>query len=497
MFAKISHFEGLKVEDEILFSTSFNYLFPDAARSRQCLLPGSESTLNALNQLGQLMADPGDINRPQPPFDSTIPAIFTYFGQFIDHDITARIDRDGALSELGMGEPVFPIDPDIVVNSLRNGRRPQLDLDSVFGEGPGLVGSAVAQSQILYDAGFRVKVFCDGTRVDLPRDEVTHKATIADMRNDENVNLSQLHSAFLKFYNAVHDRQSGTARQRYVRSRQLVRWAYQLVVVNDYLMTVCDEHVVKDTLANGPRFIGLRAGKGDAFVPLEFSAAAFRFGHSMIRPFYQLNSRSGKLNIVDLLGPDAKPANFDVDGQLRSNFIVDWTLFAGDSAQKARRIDTKIAQGLFMLPMPGRRDPVLAHLARSNLLRAYSMSIPTGQAVCEAFGVHPLTTQEIHDGEDPAIAELLRGSYLDRRTPLWYYILREAAVQQNGNRLGEIGSRLVAETMIGLLKQDPNSYLNNLDDPAVSRTSVDIEPGLGCNIRKLTDILEAAGVASF
>lgn len=504
MFKKINHIDGIIDEKEILFSTPFDYFFPDAARSRLCRLPETEATVAALKQLGELMADPGQIGDPQASFDSTMPAALTYLGQFIDHDITARTDREGAVSVIGQAEPVIPVDPDHVVANMRNGRRPQLDMDNVFGDGPGLAGAAApatTQSQILYDDELKLVVFEDGNRVDVPRVEGTHEAIIADMRNDENGIVSQLQAAFLKLYNAIHDAQPGTdSKRKYVRARQLTRWAYQYVVVNDYLRTVCDAAIVDDTLANGPRFLGATSGAGPAFMPLEFSTAAFRFAHSMIRPFYQLNAGSGELSILDLLGPAGNNANFDAgDGQLIDQRMVDWTFLAGTGAnvQMARKIDTKIARGLFSLPFGERAsDPVLKHLARSNLLRGYNLSIPTGQAICDAFGIVPLSAAELKGGEDPAIVALLEHSYFDHRTPLWYYLLREAAVQQDGNRLGEAGSRLVAETLVGLIKQDPNSYLNNHHDAAI-----DLERGVtvgagGGAIANLADLLDAAGVSS-
>jgi hypothetical protein len=185
------------------------------------------------------------------------------------------------------------------------------------------------------------------------------------------------------------------------------------------------------------------------------------------------------------------------DHQLKDAFALDWEFYArgGAHVQFARKIDTRIAHGLSELPLGSRQvDPVLSHLARSNLLRAYNLSIPTGQAVCDAFGVTPLTADEIVDGEEPNIREAIENGYFHYRTPLWYYVLRESAVQQDGNRLGEIGSRLVAETLIGLLKQDPNSYLNNQTDSAVKNKSIDVKTGAGGKIENLSDILKFAGV---
>ena len=508
MFKRASHAEGIVSEQEILFSTSFNYLFPEAARSRPCLLPQTQTTLDGLRDLGAKMADTGPSGSSSDPLDSQIPAAFTYLGQFIDHDLTARTDREGPVTSIGNGEPIVPIDPDLVVCTLRNGRRSQFDLDSLFGDGPGLAGSVNAHksqslSQVLYTDDLKMRVFDENARLDLPgREEekatngdTSFPALVADMRNDENINVSQLHAAFLKFYNKVYDAQSGTNAAKYLRARQLTRWAYQYIVVHDYMMTVCDVDVVNDTIVNGPRFYGDMAGRSGAFMPLEFSVAGFRFAHSMIRPSYTLNATSGALDLLDILGTNGNAANFDAtDHQLVPQRVISWDRYVGNTAQKARKIDTKIAHDLFTLPFRSQGDPVLANLARSNLFRGYSLSIPTGQAICDGFGVQWLSPSVILDGEDAAIAEVVERAYFHHRTPLWYYVLREATVQQNGERLGEIGSRLVAETMIGSLKQDPNSYLNNLNDPAVKTNGIDVKPGAGGRIRRLIDLLRFAEV---
>ena len=98
-------------------------------------------------------------------------------------------------------------------------------------------------------------------------------------------------------------------------------------------------------------------------------------------------------------------------------------------------------------------------------------------------------------GEDPAIADVVKEAYFHHRTPLWYYVLREAMVQQSGERLGEVGSRIVCETMVGSLKQDANSYLNNRSDAAVKVNGIDVKPGPGGVIRTLSDLLKFAGFA--
>ena len=503
MFKKISHANGMETDEaEILFSTPFNYLFPDAARSVPCLLLHSNNTVTGLQALGEAMADDGPAGTTVDPDDSNIPAIFTYLGQFIDHDITARTDRDEALTSIENPAAVQPLSPDTVTRVLRNGRRPQLDLDSVFGEGPAMVPGVTTQSQILYDSNFKLKVFEAPGRIDLIREAGTRTAIIADGRNDENLNISQLHARILKFYNHIYDNQDNnlSAREKYARARQLTRWAYQFVVLNDFLMTVCDPNVVRDTLANGPRFYGFTAGQGDTYMPLEFSVAGFRFGHSLIRPSYKLNANTTvPLKVMppgapQLLAPASRADNFAPDGQLKADFVIEWSNFIGANAQKTRKIETRIARGLFNLPFRP-QPPILSHLATSNLVRGFNLSIPTGQAVCDVMGIIPLTPAELKAGESALINTVLSNPayQFDTRSPLWYYILREAAVQQNGARLGEVGSRIVAETLVGLVKQDPNSYLNNQHDPAVNSGYIQVGPGGPGKISSLAMLLSYAG----
>ncbi len=255
-FKEFSHGGTLNAA-EILFHTSFDYMFPLLAANPECLLPPGATTQGALLSLGAAMAT----DTLAMPLDSTVPAIFTYLGQFIDHNITAQTDREIGVSRIaapdGTVMDLTPLAPDKVVQKLVNGRRPKLDLNQVYGDGPrlGTNASPTEGDELFNLATLDFKVVADPPGFDVPRQD-DGTAIIADMRNNENLNVSQLHCAFLLFHNKVAAGLQAvlTKERRYIRARQLVRWSYQYIVLNDYLPNVCDPVVVNDVAANGVRY---------------------------------------------------------------------------------------------------------------------------------------------------------------------------------------------------------------------------------------------------
>ena len=115
------------------------------------------------------------------------------------------------------------------------------------------------------------------------------------------------------------------------------------------------------------------------------------------------------------------------------------------------------------------------------------LRMPTGQAVARALKVKALTKKEIEKAaaNDEQLA-VLQESGFNKRTPLWFYILAEAASQTKGKRLGEVGSILVAEVLIGLIRRSENSIL----------ALKNWKPTLGTESGKfdLPDLLKLAGV---
>jgi hypothetical protein len=376
-------------------------------------------------------------NNPNNP-DHT--AGTTFVGQFLDHDMTFDIG-----SRLG-----HPTDPQNAVNA----RTPGFDLDSVYGAGP------VASPQ-LYDPADRAKLRIEsgGLFEDVPR-AADGTAIIADPRNDEHVVIAGLQCAFIRFHNrAVEVARASGAADPYAQARRLSTWHYHWLILHEFLPLVVGQALVDDVRTNGRRFY--RPPQGGAFMPVEFQGAAYRFGHSMVRPSYRANlqgDRGGPFFgfIFDPKAGGADPSDLRGGASAPRRFVGWQTFFDfGDGEVKPnKRIDTKISTPMFDLPLgaiPTGAPPTA--LPQRNLLRHLTWKLPSGQAVAKAIGAPPLSSEDLRE---------LSGypHELDRSTPLWYYVLKEAEVMADGRHLGPVGGRIVAEVIVGLLETDPSSYLS-------------------------------------
>jgi hypothetical protein len=408
-------------------------------------------------------------NNPNNP---TQTAGTTFFGQFLDHDVT--FDASSRLAQ--------PTEPTTTTNF----RSPALDLDSVYGAGP------VAQQE-LYDAADRVKLRIEsgGIFEDLPRRGDGH-AIVGDPRNDENLMVSGLHCAFVLFHNRAVDlvragRRAVQAADVFAAARRLTTWHYQWLVVNEFLPQVVGQAMVDDVLRRGPR--AYLPAKGAGFVPVEFQTGTYRMGHSMVRPSYRANlAGDGGEPFFALVFDPAQEGKADPDdlrGGVRApRRFIGWQTFFdfGDGQVKPnKRIDTKISTPLFNLPL----GAIASHdaptsLAQRNLLRHLTWQLPSGQSVATALGAEPLAAADL-DELQPL------GAGFERSTPLWYYVLKEAEVVADGLHLGPVGGRIVTEVFVGLLRSDPASYL--AADPRWRPTL----PARSGTFR-MTDFLTFAGV---
>ncbi len=376
-------------------------------------------------------------NRDNPNHTAGI----TFLGQFLDHDMTFD-----TTSQLGVPTPP---------ESIQNARTPSLDLDSVYGGGP-------TASPHLYQADrIKLRIESGGLFEDLPRMS-NGAAIIADPRNDENAIIAGIQAAIILAHNRAVDQlaQQGVPTfQLFTQARRLITWHYQWIILNEFLPAIIGSSMTQQILTQGRRWY--RPEPGPAFIPVEFQGAAYRFGHSMVRPSYRLNL-AGNLDgtpffgfIFDPAGENqADPVDLRGGRRARRRFVGWQTFFdfGGDQTQNVRpnkRIDTKISTPLFNLPLGAIASGDLpTALPQRNLLRHLTWGIPAGQRISQVMGFPMLHLQELAH----------YGVALENQTPLWYYVLAEAE-RADGLTLGPTGGRIVGEVFIGLLQLDPNSYL--------------------------------------
>lgn len=398
------------------------------------------------------ITNPLDANQELNPDNDNLEMTvgFTFLGQFLDHDIT--FDRQ----PLSVPGPDFP-----------NERTPFFDLDSVYGKGP-------TEQPELYDPAQPTKLRVDFKAPrDLPRINDL-KAIISDERNDENVIISQMQLAFIRFHNRVVDHISPSMqfpKKIFAEAQRLVRWHYQYIIVNQYLAATLDKGVYQQVKQNGPSVFQPSPNPG---MPREFQISAFRFGHSQIRPGYKINIGFGAPIFDAALDTRDPQDQRDMDpndlrgGRRAPRRFVEWDTFfdfgtlevaikdgkpvVQPKVKKNKRIDPFISSPMFDLPvgpgLPGPGDDVRT-LAARNLERHLKHDIASGQAIATALGYQPLK---------PADTKELKPLKFEKSSPLWWYILKEALVQHKGRRLGEVGSRIIAEVFFGLLESDESSY---------------------------------------
>lgn len=508
----------------------FDYFFPEAAMPHH-----DAATTAALDALGDAMVD----QAPRDVDNTDVPAIITYLGQFIDHDITAGTDRVQGFSDVDIPD-VAPLSREDVRRTVANFRTGALDLDSLYG-GATLQGQFASEmTKRLRHPQFKAKlrigtdadVSTSGPRPPRPRpraEDPAHdllraerlirdhdpildpaaidrlppdlkafladpdtgeinpaRAIIADGRNDENLAIATVHLAFARLHNRLVDHAPpGTADAQFEWARTRLRWIYQWLIVNAYLPSICDGPTLATVLGQGApvyaQFLARVGATGRRMpLPLEFSVAAFRFGHSTARADYDWNANFGREDAAGTALIDRAPfqlmfaftgsgrMNESQEPRLPAGWIVDTPRFVEPglgalSDRNTRAIDTHIAPPLHdMANEPEGMHDVLKRLPRRNLRRGQRLALPSAQACIaglSAMGisVDPLSPEQLTSGGTGQT--LVEGGFVDD-TPLWFYVLKEAEVLTGGQRLGPLGTHMVAQTLVGLVVSDPDSYFH-------------------------------------
>jgi hypothetical protein len=429
--------------------------------------------VRGLAELVDAMEDDG--SRPDGP-DFAIDAGYTYFGQFVDHDITKDATALASAISLETSDSIR-LEPGQIVNN----QTPRLDLGHVYGNGP----FDPIDKKLYETGGVKLRVgdsvpstILPGAKkrsFDVALDE-NGQPLVADSRASENIILRQITAVFARLHNVAVDQWRSEIKkpaELFDRARQQTLWQFQWLIANDYLPTVLDQSVYERVFVDQKPKLRWKTFS----IPIEFSVGAMRFGHSMVRDAY-LISNGTAIELGDLLRVGLKP------GALDSKFEVDWgRMFSGAGpggpATTAQPIDARISKGMYKIPMgtlklfnPGHVPAMVARDATASeielrlplitLLRGVAMRLPSGQTVAEKFGVKKLSATEITDDIDSRKtnrgAALKKAALVDS-TPLWFYVLKESEVKQNGT-VGPTGSNIIAETLHAALRYDPTSYLN-------------------------------------
>ncbi|MBV8170871.1 MAG: peroxidase [Candidatus Eremiobacteraeota bacterium] len=401
----------------------YGRMFPDLAP-----LHCEEKDLLALGRAGSAL----DVTVDDPSSDNPkIPAGHTMFGHMLAHDLTA--DRSLLAAHASL-------------RRIHNFRTPALNFESLYGLGP-------SGAPYMYDADdpdkFLLGVDETGARSDVPRNS-QGRALIGDPRNDVHHIIVQLHLVMLKLHNRFVERvrdEGAAAHDVFGQAQRNLRWHLQWIVLNEFLPLTVGDDLMRDIVRNGRRFFR----PAHSYIPVEFADAAYRFGHAQVRVTYRLNERTRAAVYPDLAGGRSLP----------SAHVVDWRRFfaldAESGPQASKRIEPRVAHTLIDLPesVVGQTPlPEFHSLACRDLTRARALNLPSGETIARHIGAQPLTPAEVGLGDYGWRSE----------TPLWYYILKEASVRHNGERLGEVGGTIVAEVLSGVIDADPTSYRSA--DPA-------------------------------
>jgi Animal haem peroxidase len=369
---------------------------------------------------------PCDATSRRPSEARAVAAGRPVFGQYLAHDLTA--DRS----------PLTHHDDEEL---LRNARSARLDLELLYGEGtvanPYLYSRRDPARLLLGRGG-------SDDEDDLPRN-AEGVALAGDPRQDSHVLISQMQVAMIRAHNRLVDRlrEDGVPdADLFGAARRSLTWHYQYAVLHDYLPETIGQERAARLLAEGPRHF---RPDGAVAIPLEFADAADRFGHSQMRDSYRLRPGGAALKLMpDLMG----------FGPIPADRVVHWPLLLdvpGQSpAQRAMTIDGRLPNSLVHLPLDltGAVDEDdQSSLAVRDLLRGTATGLPSGEAVARRVGEAPLDPDEI------GLANLGWSG----ETPLWYYLLREAAVREDGERLGPVGSLIVGEVLLAVIDGDPLS----------------------------------------
>jgi hypothetical protein len=500
-----------QVEGAGASQSGYCFLYPDLAQREDVgCFAGTSAALSYKRLVAFEKASREPLSAP-PVLPMRLPPVYTYFGQFVNHDISAPVGDVVTLAESPQGVGVIGTDlppgldrsqraaPDVILDFFVNEQANPMALDSLYGDGPDsgdpgiralyqedgkrfrLGVTRTEDAQVFIDKGKNpARVVHQTGAPDILRRN--GKPLIADHRNDENLIVSQLHLALLLFHNkavTVLEATEADPADCFAQARQLVTLHYHWLILNDYLPNLLSPQALQTPLTQRPQKL-----PSARTVPLEFTTAAFRFGHSMVGSFYDFNANFGRGGRLERDGASlielftftthrnmGKPNAATLP--LPDHWVIDWNRMtrrprATPGPGGAERIDLTFAPD--MLNAMGTSEVALhGSILFRNLMRGFQRRIAFGQELAQACGLVPMTADQLraalpdvnpaHPGAKSLRATAEEMGMLEQM-PAWLYFLCEARHFEQGEKLGPTASHIIADTMVGLMRFMPTSVLN-------------------------------------
>jgi heme peroxidase len=330
---------------------------------------------------------------------------------------------------------------------------------------------------------------------------------IADPRNDDHVIISQLTALFHEFHNIVCAKLAAkdggktddfSTYRRFLEARKAVTIAYRRIVVEDLLQRLLEPNVYAYYADPKTRYpADFLDQVDDERVPVEFSHAAYRFGHVMIRFSYTLNGKrdNGKIPLPGKPGkyqniPDTASIKEILDRSsarradklpLACTWLVDWSRFfdlggepAYDPGGKpylnlSRRIAPDVGGGTLGSnnELFGNEEHRVGGLFLRDLIRGTHASMRTVNSLVEKLRAPEVARSPLLNDASFREKEIRRWlsesaehsfsdsdlSEISRNPPLFFFVLFEAAHSHNGQHLGTLGSTILAEVFFAAHKK--------------------------------------------